>query len=92
MGGKVIQRIFFVNKFLGGKKISQRPLRAVVDFFFRSARLKNEMRARFNVEFSETALGHVSQGNLKKMCRLGGLRWCVQIFFIFNPTWGDDPF
>lgn len=29
-----------------------------------SARVKNEIRARFNLEFSETALGHVSLGNL----------------------------
>ena len=42
------------------------PERGNVDGFFRSARLKNEMRARFHVEFSETALGHVSLGNSRE--------------------------
>ena len=31
-----------------------------IGLILRSARVKNEIRARFNLEFSETALGHVS--------------------------------
>ena len=46
------------------------------------------MRARFNVEFSETALGHVSQGNLKKMCRLGGLGGVFK-YFLFSTLPGE---
>ena len=40
----------------------------------------------FPIEHGDFPVSHVS-----KLRGVYNTRWCFQIFFIFTPTWGDDP-